>query len=238
MTQWFIAIPILWQVTMIILAMIFITIIAVYGHIWVGWGKKKIGIGRETTAKERMCMDCSMHHRSTAAKVNFKITRIESSIMKNKMNNAEQELLDLKRNLYTNFSKILKTRKVDNIESELKEFNTRIRLVLNDVVKDEVRRSIKENGFHQKTGDTFVRYVDGQVKVINDLIEDTLLLYYTNDVILEISGATKDKLVKVVKSIYHEAKEIELKATTAIKKCEKEYDDTLNKYISTFNKSR
>lgn len=235
MGAWYIALPIIWQVTLPILAMVFLTIIALKGRVVIGWGKKKIGIGKDSV-KERTCMDCSIHHRSAAAATNFKITRVESSIMKNKMNNAEQELLDLKRNMYTNFSKIVKTQKVDNIESEMKEFNTRIRLILNDVVKDEIRRSIKENGFHQKTGDDFVRYIDGQIKVINDLIEDSLLLYYTNETILTISAAVKDNLAKVVKSIYFEARAIELKAVTKIKKYEKEYDDKLTKYINYRNK--
>lgn len=225
------SIPIGWVITLIILGMLLVTFISIKGNVVIKWGKKRLGIGKQNLSKGRTCMDCSKLHRSKAAKVHFKIIRIESNILKSKMNHVEQELLTLKRNLYTTFSKIIKLLYTTKLENKMKDFNTRICLILEDVVKDEIRRSIKENGFHEKTGDEFYKYVEGQKKMIQDIIEDNLLVYYDNDIILKISDQINKTLNIIMKSIYEEVKNIEVKAIKDIEVCEQKYETDLDNFI-------
>jgi hypothetical protein len=213
--RWLATLPLTWQITLPILVIVAIVIIALYGKVWFTMGKKTFGIGKGGNRK-RDCMECSKFHRAEAAKVNRKIVRIESSIMKSKMNYVEQKLLDIKRTIYTQFSKDLKSAQTKGIESALRDFSTRIDLILEKGVQNEIRRSIKENGFHERSGKDLNEYIKEQHNVILDIIEEGLLLYYDNELIVSISEAISQDVAESVESIYRKSTEIEIKALADI----------------------
>lgn len=247
--KWLLALPLAWQIILPIILIASVVIISIYGRVLVTAGKKSIGIGRKGSNKKRDCVECSKYHRAEAAKVNRKITRIESGITKNKMNFVEQKLLEIKREMYTKFADILKSSKTDdygytvgrckdcdsgNYSSYkiMQYFKDRIEWILGDSVLDEIRRSIKENGFHERDGKELMDYMKQQHNTIMDIIEEDLLLYYDNDTILALSKAVDQKVLQVVQEIYMKSTEIELKALAEINKLEFDYDSSLDDYLN------
>lgn len=228
--KWIITLPLFWQISLPILFMVLVTVIALYGKLWFSIGKNKIGIGGDKlNKKKRSCMDCSMFHRAAAAKTNRKIAQVESGITKNKMNYAEQKLLELKRTLYKEFSR--KIKESDTSEEGMINLNDRIKLILNETIKDEVRRSFKENGFHEREGNKFTEYAENQTTTILDLFEEDFMVYYDNDMIIEILDSVKTDIYDTVYSIYDNAKNVELETLEKIKKIEVEHDATIDSYM-------
>jgi len=227
MFSWLLTLPWGWQVGLAIIAMFLITIIAIYGKLWFSVGKNKIGIGGKK--QKRSCMDCSKLHRAESTKVNRKIAKIETSATKGKMTYAEQKLLDLKRTLYKAFSTKLKGDGQDY--KELRDLNARLKLTLKVSVQNEIRRSFKENGFHERDGGTFTEYVEDQTGTILDILEEDMMLYYDNTLISNIIDETKTEISDTLYSVYNNAKIVEVDSITKIHKLESDYDDSIDEFI-------
>jgi len=229
MWTWIITLPLVWQITLPIVFMLLVTVLGLYGKVWFSIGKNKIGIGGDKASKKRSCLDCSKLHRAESARVNRKIIMIESTLMRDKMNVAEQKLLELRGAVYKAASHKLKEEGVT--DDDLLNLTTRLKLAFKNTLKDEIRRSIKENGFHDKDGREFDDYVDDQKNAIIHLIEEEFLTYYDADCIAAVLLQVDSKISACVRDIYTNAKEVETDAVANINKLEAEYDEQIDAFI-------
>tara|TARA_Y100000310_G_scaffold75924_1_gene72331 strand:+ start:76 stop:786 length:711 start_codon:yes stop_codon:yes gene_type:complete len=227
MTEWWNTIPTELQIILIMLTLVCVTAVSLWGRIRITWGRRKIGIGKENNNRgDKQCMECTKYHRAEAAKFNFKISRVESETIQAKMNYVEQQLLDLKSSMYSAYSDMINEE--PDMETKLDNFNIRIKLSLYDVIQDEIRRSIKENGFHTKKGEKFETYVNTQITVIHHRLEEVLLTFYKSTIIQTLLKRIQGKFENSIRKIYQKCKELELDSKKKISEYESAYDNELD----------
>lgn len=231
--KWLGTLPLTWQVTLPILFMVFVVIIALYGKMWFTIGKNKIGIGKDGVGRRRSCVDCSKFHRAEAAKVNRKISILETGIIKKKMNFAEQKLIDLRHIIYTEYSNTIKEE--PHTDASLIDLSTRVKLVVTNSIKNEIRRSIKENGFHEHEGQRFIQYAEQQSNTLIGILEEELMTYYDNDMIISLTLKLKPSIMHIVYDIYNNAKNVEIESLEKISELESKYDEYIDTYAGLTN---
>lgn len=135
-----------------------IAIITIWGGARVRVGKKYFGFG-----KGRTCKDCMILTFAKREQFEIKRRRLENQILKDQMNFAEHKLDSILFTLLQDYRNHLKEKRGDNIDYEKEHRETVlyeeiVRQSL-EIIKDEIRRSFKENGFHEKGGVEFQNYV-------------------------------------------------------------------------------
>jgi hypothetical protein len=150
------------------------------------------------------------------------------------MNYVEQKLIDLDHIIYTEYSNKIKQDTAYE-EKTLKNLKTQVKLVVKDTIKNEIRRSLKENGFHDYEGQRFSDYVKNQSKTIIGKLEEDFLYYYDNSMIIALTITLRSYILDILWEIYDNAKLVEIEASDKIKEIEKQYDELIDKYIGVNN---
>jgi hypothetical protein len=115
-----------------------------------------------------------------------------------------------------------------------------IRDVLNIVIKDEIRRSFKENGFHELSGLEFSLYVKDKSKNFQSMLKQQIINLYPSSKVKMI--VSMEEIIKFVNTrnsdyediffeIYTEAKRIKKNADEEFQKIDKEFIDDINLFV-------
>ena len=127
---------------------------------------------RKDEISKRTCGDCVLLMMALREKFDHEIDLVLGSILKNQMNYAEQKLLELQNLLYTSYTRAFSQMKSPSITSEEEIKQTTIYYgLLRDttwvLIKDEIRRSFKENNFQELGGMEFSVYVKNKFHVLS-----------------------------------------------------------------------
>jgi len=204
------------------------------------FGKTKVKFGRT----RRSCYDCIMMVTGIISKYRTNRDRLSESTIRNQMCFAEQKIQEAHGLLTRTFWEMLETKKklkpeLDNVlvQKDFVIYEEVLARALNGCVKDELKRSFKENGFHDIGGMEFSIFVKSKTKSVIAMGRDYLRTRYPfNGMIIPIQerfdaldvGAIEDMMFE----IYIKAKEIKLETDAEIKELDKLMASELDELIS------
>ena len=196
------------------------------------WGKKK--------AQKRTCKDCILILLSKGEQYNQDRNTIKDSILDNQMTFASHKIDSLFLSLVRSYSQdIIKARKdKDNPDYELenKEYLMYQEMLGNalDLCKKEIRRSFKENGFHEKEGKDFNDYVKKQTETLMSVGRTYVKEKYpSHGMMISIEDRfgrmdTRD-IESQVMEVYLNAKDIRIKADNDIIDLKEKFSNDIEK---------
>jgi len=212
-----------------------------------GYGKKIIEkIKEQFTPKKLKCEVCIKMVLMKSIMIQTKMGFILNNILRDQMNIVEQKISEIKTILINTYSEELnKSRSIEKDNRYLYDETIQYKLYLgliNDalfLVKDELRRSLKENGFHKKAGLEFSVYVKDKVKQIIYLIEQHLRNLYPMmgmivllDKELENINNNSHKIEDIMFELFADSKVIKNEADLKLKECEEELLKFINKDLN------
>jgi len=111
-------------------------------------------------------------------------------------------------------------------------------------MKDEIRRSLKENGFDVLSGNDFSQYVKNQSKILIVMLKNHFInLYPPKDKriiiqiekILEFVDKKESKIEDIIFEIYIEAKKIKKQDVSAMEEIDKKFEEEIENFIKKKN---
>lgn len=199
--------PLFWYF-LIVTTLVAVVIISIKGKLIVKWGKTAIGIGgspdnplpiksapiTSLTEKKRACSDCLSIITNEYDK--YKLTKLlrEEKILTQRMNYTEEKLIEIENDITALFEKRIDIH-VDEHETylviESKMFYGILREALY-VVKKEIRKSCKENGFCELSDIEFAHYTHEKAKVLQSILIRELKLIYPTGTLVPIDYIISD----------------------------------------------
>jgi len=246
LSAWLLSLPLAWKIATPLIVLVATVIVSLWGGLSFQWGKKTIRLGYK--GKGNNCMDCSRYVRITQTKVNREIATLENKKLKDKMNYVEHKLLGLKSIIFQSFSKAMHAKGaysdgLTGLSLDMKEsqecnlFEARLGEIM-QIMKDEIRRSFKENGFHEISEVEFSVYINGQTKTLSHMINSYLAANYPRQMILTLDEVQDlfeilhRDMEDIIEYVYRNAKEVELDTEQKISVLENQYELTIDNFAT------
>jgi len=191
---------------------------------------------------KRGCGDCILILIGEREKHELNIRKTYNRILKQQMNYVEQKLTDVQSMFIANFMECMHSMPVksneDTYETQYKLYYGLLRDSL-VAVKDEFRKSFKENGFYELSDGDFTTYVKDKTKnLISSLIQHTRNLYPSRGVAVSaetiISFYEKNllNLQEVLFSIYATAKQVTADTDSEINDLKIQYAKWVDDFVN------
>lgn len=231
-------------------------IIALRGKLGIKVGNKSINLGwngekkprRDDTppstvsiAQKRSCGDCILLLMAGREKYEIRIRRAHDRIMKTQMTFAEQKLIEIQTRISNNVSYKINESIKDKSTTveELVQYKL-IHCLLKESllnIKDEIRRSFKDNGFNNLKGSEFSWYVKERTQVISSMLTQYMKNIYPDrggvlrlSKILESTENETIFLSGIINDIYSYAREVRIETDERIKDMQKEFSIWIDKF--------
>lgn len=171
--------------------------------------------------QKRSCGDCVMLLMGEREKYELKIRKEQNRVMKTQMTFAEQKLIEIQTRISTNISGIIH----QSIKEEFSvvEESVQYKLIyglLKDALfqlKDEIRRSFKENGFYNIDGSELSQYLRERTLILSSMLSQYMRNIYPDrggvlqvHKILTCIENEATFLTGIINDIYLHAKEVRL----------------------------
>lgn len=235
--------------SLLVLAILSIVIISIFGRLRAKIGDKDIGIGADenkndknhkkedtkdsflppTVVVTRSCSDCVKIQMAMREKTEFRLREIEKNILKNQMNFCEQKLIEVDQNILSGFIQIISKKYQDKEEIEKSEIYDSVRGLLNEILerlKNEIRRSFKENGFYEYRDRELEDYLEGRI----DLLRNIACQHYDNRYPSYKRWISLDDLGNLIENNFNSFKEIYMVAKEIKRKSSLDINEEINKF--------
>jgi len=198
-------------VIVISLALISALIVSIKGKAVINWGKTQIKLGESRRSKSlrRTCGDCIMLLFGKREMLQADLDSIQKNILKQQMNIAEQKLLECQVELLQTYRAALTSKregKRDYLQED-KEYKIYEGALLQALshIKDELRRSFKENGFSNLSASEFSNYVKNKVQLLIGIKTSYVDGKYPNEGMIII----REDWVRYIRTVYvHKIEEL------------------------------
>ena len=213
--------------------------VSMRGNMVVQWGKTKLGIGGAANLKKnRTCGDCILILFGKGKKHEVDVNQVEKGILKDQMNFAEQKLLETDVEITRAYRKELYHETDNDVEEKNKQFILFKENLKNALaaIKDELRRSFKENGFHDLRGTDYSLYVKNQAQTLASIGKQYVSNHYPPSRMLieldeKIDQLDNAKTEDMAFEIYNRAKEIRLEADLKIGNLNNQFKEEIDQYV-------
>ena len=245
----------------IFLSAVVITIIALRGKLGIKIGNKSINLGgseeqKKNTQKnndpiplpvtvnmtqKRSCGDCVLLLMGEREKYEFKIRRERDKIMKVQMTFAEQKLIEIQTKISNNVSIMIHESikdKITTVEESVQYIL--VYCLLKDsllLIKDEIRRSFKDNGFFNLSGSEFSWYVKERTQAISSMLTQYMRnIYPDRGGVLQLQKILRSMeeeatfLSGIINDIYSYASEVRIETDERVKKMQEEFGAWVDKF--------
>lgn len=255
--------------TLLVIAAVIISLFAK-----IKWDKQSLSIGgtddgdkknnikeanqKSSTVKvqERNCIDCVFYVLALREKFEIEYVAVKDSVLKDQMNFAEQKLSEVKTTATTEFTKKLKDLELNkngdiSIEEQFFRETTRYELfcsVLREVmhiIKDEIRRSFKENGYFDFQEGEFSNYLRNKMDYLESLALNHFSSRYPSynkilplSEIKEIYLDNRKELESTLREVFTISRSIKTKADTEVKNKKEEFKKRIDSFINKRNKAQ
>ena len=166
-------------ILIIICTLIVLLIASIMGNIGVDWKEKKFTFGSKKQSKTRSCGDCISLVLAKRIGYESIYWLKQSSILRSQMTFVEHKIVEIEQ--------IVK-----------REITYRL--------KDEFRRSFKENGFFEMNETDYARYI-----------------LERSETSLNILNSSDTRIISIIKEIYDNAKSVKTRVDLELKKLEEEF---------------
>lgn len=250
--------PVELSFALIILMVIGIVIIALRGHLKAKFDKKAIEIGPDNAPQnssetklpspapifqKRSCGDCILLLIGEREKFEIQIKQETNRILKSQMNFAEQKLLEIQNVVMRAVVEAIHkyAQKNQNAIHEVIQYKLIYGLfreaMLN--IKDEMRRSFKDNGFYEMGSSDFMSFVKDRTAIIHSILDQYVRNMFPDHSgiigsqdIIYIFEAEKEFLSAVFKDIYFYAKSVKTETEDRVKNIKKDFKQWIDEFIS------
>jgi len=236
---WFIALPLAVQISVGVSFILLIGVLGFLGKINLKIGKNIISFGR---GGKRSCGDCILLMLSKRERHDAQREFITNRVLKDQMNFAEQKILQVQGIFLGDYIDLIYRNR--SSDSRPTEENKQYRLyqgILGNAlvsVKDELRRSFKENGFDNLSGVEFTAYVKNKIVSLMVLGKDHVTNMYpyegmivSNTDRLEMLKLRAGILEDICFELFVKAKEIKKDAHDKVVALDKEFAEEMNEFL-------
>jgi len=217
-------------VTILIVFLIIFLVISIYGKASFKFGKTQIGLGLGIKNRKRSCGDCVILIMDKRETFELEKTKLTNNVLRDQMNFFEQKQIELQTLLLKEFSDKLKDYDVEKV----KDYRLFQGLILDvfRIIKDEVRRSFKENGFVTFTDVEFEQYLNIKIQtVISTLEQHFLNLYPNSDVLIQLND-----VMNIINKNYRVISESTISVFKLAKEIQKEFKENIQTAKNKFKK--
>lgn len=258
--------PDAFSVTVLIVGILGVVVISLKGSAVVKWGKNLVGLGTkaqespseeeskkgstETSASltstgvpkqpKRSCGDCVLIMMGEREKYELNMSKKVDRILKTQMNIVEQKLIEIESTLINGFNEKLNIAKEDKteIEMEYRLFYGLLRDALISV-KNEIRRSFKENGYYELSDNEFNVFVKDKTKVIISMISQHLRnLYpsrgsgvYISDIIVMLESK-QNTFHGYLSDVFVQAKQVIIDTDTEVNELKRSFSEWVDDFVN------
>lgn len=212
--------------------------LAFFGNLSIRWGWLKLGL---KGLRRRSCLDCSS---MIVSKTIDHYSTIDSykKVLDEQMTYASHIIdgihLDIMKTYRSIISKFREDKDKPDSDRENKEYIFFRETVSNafDLVKKELRRSFKENGFPKMSGKEFSGYCKTQSSNVHDIISRYIMdTYPAHGTIVPIQEAmvlvNQDKLEDAIFDIYTNAKEVKRESESRVASEQERFKTEIREFI-------
>lgn len=208
--------PLFAQISIPLSIVIVVMVIALWGKVNIEWGRNSIGFGH---SKKRTCKDCLSLIFSKREEFETRRDTLDCSILRNQMNFAEHKLESILFNLTEDYRQQLVSMRGNDIDRDTEYiqcalYEEVVRHSLN-VAKDEIRRSFKENGFHELSGLEFQNYVKNKTTDLLNRSRSYLIHRYPHNMLISLddrlNSLDASKMEDICFDIYVNAKDTRIR---------------------------
>jgi hypothetical protein len=244
--------------SLIVLAILAVTLIALKGHIKARFGKKEVELGPDsndsgqdpilkppqtvTVIQKRSCGDCILLLMGEREKCEIQMRKESDRILKDQMNFAEQKLIEIHNSFMGEimdeihrFSQINSNSVDESVQHKLAYGLFKDALLF---VKNEIRRSFKDNGFYELDSTDFTAYVKDRVSVITSMLNQYIRNMFPNktslislNAVTEIVRSEGNSLSIQLNEIYVHAREARIETENKIEKIQIEFGLWIDDFI-------
>ncbi len=195
----------------------------------------------------RSCGDCILIIMGEREKYELKISNVHDRVLKNQMNFFEQNIIELQELIEKIFSDAMGSTKIQAMvgntgrgtEIEYKFFSELLKDALMQV-KNEIRRSYKENGYYEMNDTEFSYYLKDKSKQVLSTITKHIKNIYPNqgmtvpisDILLGLS-LKYPEISETIRSCFEQSKEVTLEAKNQIETYKNEFSVWADRFVVT-----
>lgn len=224
----------------IVVTIIFIILVvfSLFGNLVIDLGKKKLSIGKSNKISCKDCLNLLLARRIQYETIYYTTS---NKILRDQMNFAEHKLHIVKNLLIEMYRRNIKQyNNLHNPDEEKKEVILYKELVSSALreVKDEIRRSYKDNGFDDLDSKALDDYIKDRYDYIDSLFRSYLTYNYPNTMMIPLDEKLRIAEIEVVpefkdiiKEIYVNAKDVRLSIEKQLEDLQKQFIDQLDKVV-------
>lgn len=226
------------HISIITIIFVILVIFSISGNLVIDLSKKKLSIGKNNKISCKDCLNLLLARRIQYETIFYTTT---NKILRDQMNFAEHKLHIVKNLLVEMYRRNIKQyNNLHNIEEEKKEVILYKELISSGLrdVKDEIRRSYKDNGFHNLDSRSLDDYIKDRYDYIDSLFKSYLSYNYPNTMMIPLDEKLRIAEVEVVpefkeiiKEIYVNAKDVRVNIEKQLEDLQKQFIDQLDKVV-------
>lgn len=249
------SLPVEASFSLLLITIIAFVVVALRGHIRAILGDKNIEIGRQnkkcnktesiiTNIPRRSCGDCVLLIIGEREKFEVQINKETNKILKSQMIFTEQKLIEIQNIFMGSISDAIHNYSIKNSGIAIDE-SVQYKLVYGLFrdslwnLKDELRRSFKDNGFYDMNQSDFLNYIKDRISVVYSMIDQYIRNIFPDHEgvigpmdIIGIFEKEKDVLSSIFTEIYVNAKNIRSEAYNAISMVKTDFKKFIDNIIN------
>lgn len=241
----------------LILGIVAIVIIALRGRLKANLSKKSLELGEDLTKSpptissdttsivsipKRSCGDCILLILAEREKFEIQIKQENNRILKTQMNFTEQKLLEIQNAVMRVVIETIHRYSQRNANSVDETIQYKLVYGLfRDVllgVKDEMRRSFKDNGFYELNNSDFLSFIKDRTAIIQSMFDQYIRNIFPDNAsiikpqdLIDIFEKEKDFLSIIFNDIYSYARNVKLEAENRIEEMKNSFKKWIDEFI-------
>jgi hypothetical protein len=242
--------------SLIVLCIIAIVLIAIKGHLKAGTEESiEIGSDRKeknspvlpppqtvTIIQKRSCGDCILLLMGEREKYEMEMRKEANKILKDQMSFVEQKLIEIQNSFMGSIIDAVHEFVAENPTAVDESIQHKLIYGLfKDAligVKDEIRRSFKDNGFFDLNNAEFTAYTKDRVSVISSMLNQYIRNMFPNkpgllslNEVVEIARLENNFLSILIHDLYAHARESKIEAEARINRIQQDFGRWVDEFI-------
>ncbi len=193
--------------------------------------------------QKRTCGDCILLLMGEREKFELKMRRETNKVLKTQMTFAEQKIMEIQSRILTNMTEAVHD-SIENKDTNVEE-SVQYKLIYGLIkdallhIKDEVRRSYKDNGFYEINGSEFSWYVKERTQTITSMLNQYIRNIYPDrggvlklHKVLKVIEKESTFLSGIINDIYSYAREVRLECDTKVEDIRAQFGQWVDDFIN------